>query len=450
MLLSIFVLMKTIHVMRRNLYSTPKKLVTMLAFLALLVVNANAQWTQTGGLSGKTVFSIVKAGSLMFAGVSAPVLTSGDVYVSSDGGNSWSIVTQGLNFSGIFSLIFKDNMVYAGTYEDGLQRTTDNGASWVNININNNPHTGVFELCKSGQNIFAYTNTGSAYYVTSNNGSNWSVAAGYTGGVTNDLLDNSSSFYAATYKGLYLSTNNGFNWSTRQNNGLPANPDGTKRLIAIVNEGSNLFGSTNNPVNSIYRSTDEGNNWVQLGLTLSQNAYIKSLEKSPSRLYAGVSNVNAVHSGVWASSDLGATWFAVNAGFPALLNVNALLRVDNLLFACTSQNGVWKADINSLTPVEGTGSYTVPAGFSLEQNYPNPFNPSTTIKFTVPSSMAGRNFLLKVSDLTGKVISVLVNENLGAGTYETKLYVEDVASGVYVVQLSTVEYSINQRIVLLK
>ncbi len=160
--------------------------------------------------------------------------------------------------------------------------------------------------------------------------------------------------------------------------------------------------------------------------------------------------MNAVHSGVWASSDLGATWFAVNAGFPALLNVNALLRVDNLLFACTSQNGVWKADINSLTPVEGTGSYTVPAGFSLEQNYPNPFNPSTTIKFTVPSSMAGRNFLLKVSDLTGKVISVLVNENLGAGTYETKLYVEDVASGVYVVQLSTVEYSINQRIVLLK
>lgn len=424
---------------------------TMLAVLFLaLTATLNAQWTQTNGLTGKTVFSIVKAGSLMFAGASTSILTSGDVYVSTDGGNNWSIVTQGLNFSGILALIYKDNMVYAGTYEDGLQRTTDNGTSWVNINVNNNPQTGVFELGQSGQNIFAYTNTGSAYYVTSNNGSNWSVAAGYTGGVTNDLLDNSGSFYAATYKGLYLSTNNGFNWSQRQNNGLPANPDGSKRLVALLAEGGSVFASTNNPVNSIYRSTDEGNNWVQMGLVLTQYAYIKSLEKSPGRMYAGISSVNALHSGVWASSDQGNTWFAVNAGFPAVLNVNVMLRVDNTLFACTSQNGVWKADINLLTALPGNGSQSVPAGFSLEQNYPNPFNPSTTIKFTVPASLAGRNFLLRVSDLTGKLISTLVNEKLNAGTYETKLYVEDVASGVYIVQLSTGEYSINQRIVLLK
>ncbi len=426
------------------------KLVLLIVLFAAVSPNTNSQWTQTNGLAGKTVFSIVKAGSLMFAGVSAPLLTSGDVYVSSDGGNSWNIVSQGLNFSGVFTLIFKDNMVYAGTYEDGLQRTTDNGASWVNININNNPQTGVFELCQSGQNIFAYTNTGMAYYVTSNNGSNWSVAAGYTGGVTNDLLDNAPSFYAATYKGLYLSTNNGFNWSARQNNGLPANPDGSKRLMAIVTDGGNLYGSTYNPVNSIYRSTDEGNNWVQMGLTLTQSAHIKSMEKSPGRLYAGISNANAVHSGVWASTDQGATWFAVNAGFPALLNVNALLRTDNLLFACTSQNGVWKADINSLTGLPGSGNQSVPAGFSLSQNYPNPFNPSTKIRFTVPPSLAGRDFLLRVTDVAGKIISTLINEKLSAGTYETSIHVEDVSSGVYIVQLSTGEYSLNQKIVLLK
>lgn len=436
--------------MQTNSRSVLNKITMPVLFFLVFCASSEAQWTQTNGLAGKTVFSIVKAGSLMFAGASTSVLTSGDIYVSSDGGNNWSIVTQGLNFSGVLALIYKDNMVYAGTYEDGLQRTTNNGASWVNININNNPQTGVFELCQSGQNIFAYTNTGMAYYVTSNNGSNWSVAAGYTGGVTNDLLDNGTSFYAATYKGLYLSTNNGFNWSQRQNNGLPANPDGSKRLVALLAEGGNVFASTNNPVNSIYRSTDEGNNWVQMGLTLTQNAYIKSLEKSPGRLYAGISGANSVHTGVWSSTDQGSTWFAVNAGFPALLNVNALLRSDNVLFACTSQNGVWKADINTLTPVEATGSSTVPAGFRLEQIYPNPFNPSTTVKFTVPPSLSGRNFLMRVVDLTGKVIRTLLNDDLSAGTYETELHVEDVSTGVYIVQLSTGEYSLNQRIVLLK
>ncbi|HMT13076.1 MAG TPA: T9SS type A sorting domain-containing protein, partial [Ignavibacteria bacterium] len=138
-------------------------------------------------------------------------------------------------------------------------------------------------------------------------------------------------------------------------------------------------------------------------------------------------------SGVGPPGARGNPWFAFNAGFPAILNINALLRVDNILYACTSQNGVWKADISTLTPVEATGSYNVPAGFSLEQNYPNPFNPSTMIRFTVPQSLAGRKFLLKVTDIAGKVISTLLNENLSSGTYERVLHVEDNSSGVYIV-----------------
>ena len=85
---------------------------TMLAVLFLaLTATLNAQWTQTNGLTGKTFFSIVKAGSLMFAGASTSILTSGDVYVSTDVGNNGSIVKQVLNFSGILALICNDYMV---------------------------------------------------------------------------------------------------------------------------------------------------------------------------------------------------------------------------------------------------------------------------------------------------------------------------------------------------
>jgi hypothetical protein len=424
-------------------------LTVVLLFMAVIASNIHAQWSATNGLAGSPVLSIVKAGNLMFAGTSTSILTNGDVYVSSDGGNNWAIVSAGLNFSGIFSLIFKDNMLYAGTYEDGLQRTTNNGTNWVNVNINNNFGTGVFELCQSGQNIFAYTNTGSAYYVTSNNGSNWSVASGFTGGVTNDLLNNSPSFYAATYKGLYLSTNQGFTWSTRQNNGLPANPDGTKRLMALVTEGGNLYASTNNPVNSIYRSIDEGNNWVQLGIVLSQFAYFSTLEKSPGMLFGGINNVNAVHYGVWASSDQGNSWTAVNGGLSSGFSIFKLLRVDNILFACTGV-GVWKAEINSLTGFAGTENQITPEGFVLEESYPNPFNPSTTIRFSVPPSMAGKNFTLKVMDITGREISTLINEKLSAGSYETMFRVENNSSGVYIIKLTEGERSLYGKIVLLK
>lgn len=52
-------------------------------------------------------------------------------------------------------------------------------------------------------------------------------------------------------------------------------------------------------------------------------------------------------------------------------------------------------------------SSEVPDNFVLNQNYPNPFNPSTNISFSIPKS----SFVtLKVYDISGKEVSVLVNE----------------------------------------
>jgi Secretion system C-terminal sorting domain len=71
----------------------------------------------------------------------------------------------------------------------------------------------------------------------------------------------------------------------------------------------------------------------------------------------------------------------------------------------------------------------VPLEYSLEQNYPNPFNPSTTIKFAIPKD---GNVSLKVFDVTGRQVAVLVNGlNLRAGTMSYDFDGSDLSSGIY-------------------
>lgn len=87
--------------------------------------------------------------------------------------------------------------------------------------------------------------------------------------------------------------------------------------------------------------------------------------------------------------------------------------------------------------------------FNLEQNYPNPFNPVTKIRFVIPnevknlkdfSSKTPRNdnmhVTLKVFDILGNEVSILVNEYKLAGTYEAEFDAGSISSGVYFYQLS--------------
>ena len=66
--------------------------------------------------------------------------------------------------------------------------------------------------------------------------------------------------------------------------------------------------------------------------------------------------------------------------------------------------------------------------FKLYNNYPNPFNPSTKIKFNVPSIS---NVTIKVFDITGTEIKVLVNQTLERGLHEIEFSGNGLASGIY-------------------
>jgi hypothetical protein len=88
-----------------------------------------------------------------------------------------------------------------------------------------------------------------------------------------------------------------------------------------------------------------------------------------------------------------------------------------------------------------------PIRFVLKQNYPNPFNPSTTIKYELPEAA---DVKLKVFDLLGREVSVLVNEIRSRGVHEVKFDGSSLASGVYVYKLRAGDFIQSRTMLLLR
>lgn len=102
--------------------------------------------------------------------------------------------------------------------------------------------------------------------------------------------------------------------------------------------------------------------------------------------------------------------------------------------------------------VTGIASNNVPLRYTLEQNYPNPFNPTTNIKYQI----ANNSFVsLKIFDLLGREVAVLVNENQKASAYEISFNInqflnKNISSGVYFYRLITNEFSDTKKMILVK
>ena len=89
----------------------------------------------------------------------------------------------------------------------------------------------------------------------------------------------------------------------------------------------------------------------------------------------------------------------------------------------------------------------IPNEYSLYQNYPNPFNPNTNISFSIPQS----NFVqIKIYDVVGGLVDVLVNEEKPAGVYNIEWNANHNPAGIYFYQMKAGNFNETKKILLLK
>ncbi len=90
--------------------------------------------------------------------------------------------------------------------------------------------------------------------------------------------------------------------------------------------------------------------------------------------------------------------------------------------------------IYDLSILKAEDNNSIPENYSLSQNYPNPFNPETKIEYSIPE----KSFVsIKIFNVMGKEIDILVNETQSAGNYSTTWKPKSISSGIYYYLLKT-------------
>lgn len=89
----------------------------------------------------------------------------------------------------------------------------------------------------------------------------------------------------------------------------------------------------------------------------------------------------------------------------------------------------------------------VPERYYLYQNYPNPFNPITKMTFDIPKLGL---VSLKVFDVLGREVKVILNEIKSPGSYSIDFDASELSSGVYFYRLESKEFTDVKRMILIK
>jgi hypothetical protein len=314
--------------------------------------------------------------------------------------------------------------------------------------------------------------------------------------------------YTEYYAGFGFSTNGGINWTVIQNvyqmngingtlpskgnirvNGLPRfdidKSNGPRNgWIYMITAEKNLSPAGTDADIILHRSTNNGLNW-STGIRVNQDVlnngkiqYCPSIDVdstgSVNVIFYDDRNTSSDSTDVFLarSQDGGDSWreFVISehrfkpksiAGGPASYQGD---------FITVASNGnklftYWMADYSgiyqiwsSIIDISSIGirkiDNEIPSDFILHQNYPNPFNPSTIIKFSVAENKNSivKNGLvtLKVYDILGKEIAILVNQILSPGTYEVQFSDNRLQSGIYFYRLSTGNFTETKKMTLIK
>ncbi len=246
------------------------------------------------------------------------VISSSDVYISSNEGVSWYGPVYPFNGSPASCVVSSSSHVFAGT-GIGIFRTDNNGTSWLSL-TSGIGNVSVNKMAVSGNTLLAASSN--SIFVSTNNGNSWSLSTTTLNAVVSLAIKGETLYAATQNSGIFLSTDMGLNW-TSSNSGLNSNP-----FIGFLGiNGAMLLVCTNA---GLFISADNGTSWNK-----SSNA--GGLLFSSFHCSANTTIYGDYQNKIYGSSDNGATFSEMGRGLPGSLFLSSykITSTDKTLFAAS-------------------------------------------------------------------------------------------------------------------
>lgn len=362
---------------------------------------------------------------------------AGTVLKTEDGGTTWMDISP-VSAPDLNDLFFfsADSGVVVGS-SGTILRTTDRGASWTTIasGISDALMTVSFSgnhgICGGLNQSILYSHDA---------GRTWSIAqSGYFGGgFRGSVMLSPDIGFVGGDNSIFQpmvgkTTNGGGSWNffifylnnnEGKINGLEFTDVNTGYAASRVWDGRG----------AISKTTDGGATWNTIFASAPLNAVDFPVSGASLVGYAVGNN------GIIMKTEVaGGNWFYLNSG--TAVNLTGVYFVNMDIGYVVGENGTILKTTSGGMPPNSIGEendQTLPRTYRLFQNFPNPFNPETHLRFRIADfpGRAGRFVSLKVYDVLGKEVAVLVNKPLSPGTYRVTWDASDFPGGVYFSRLT--------------
>lgn len=356
---------------------------------------------------------------------------------TTDGGANWSKQFFGIGYLMRTVSAIDGNVAYVGgitiSMNPLLLKTTNGGINW----INKAPPSGPYDIWFANENSGWYCSISSSSDIrtTTDGGITWQQrSSGLSATIYKLSFLNYNTGWCGGSNSVYKTTNAGINWVQI---GIF---NSTVSSVFFNNQNYGWAGLANGKV--VYTSNG-GTNWIYQstpveGVTygITDLCFFDNL-----RGFAGSRSIK-----ILKTYNGGQTWgYQIDSGYSERMSfVDSLNGWTVFWHIRKTTNGGGQVYYTSFVPSQNSNT---PSSFKLYQNFPNPFNPGTTIKVDLVKTSSVKFFIY---DIIGKVVLEIKEQALTPGSYEFNWDASGFSSGIYFYRIITDNFSDTKKMVLCK